>query len=266
MSTAVSTPHLRRHRRFHSAILPDDRDLVVYLPSEYGASTRRRFPVLYMQDGQNLFEGHEAYVKGEHWRLGETADREIAAGRVAPLIIVGVFHAGIRRIAEYTPTETKRLGGGLADLYGRFLVDELKPYIDRTYRTLRDDPMTGLGGSSMGSLASLYLGLKYPSVFSRLAVLSPSVWWDRRVILRYVRAAGRKPRPRIWLDMGTAEGPKALQDARLLRNGLLEAGWVEGDDLAYSEHEAARHSEAAWSVRVAPMLRYLFPTTRATAS
>jgi predicted alpha/beta superfamily hydrolase len=212
-----------------------------------------------MQDGQNLFEGQDAFVKGEYWRLGETADAEIAAGRVNALIIVGVHHTGPKRVTEYTPTETKRLGGGLADAYGRLLVDEVKPFIDRTYRTLADEAYTGLGGSSMGGLVSLYLGLKYPAVFSRLAVLSPSVWWDRRVILRHVRDAKPKPPLRIWLDMGTAEGPKALEDVRLLKAGLLRAGWIEGEDLAYSEHEGARHAETAWATRVGPMLRYLYP-------
>ncbi len=259
MSTSVSTPTLRRHRRFRSAVLPDERDLVIYLPPAYEATPNRRFPVLYMQDGQNLFEGRDAYVKGQYWRLGETADTEIAAHRVGPLIIVGVYHTGYQRVTEYTPTEAKRVGGGLADAYGQLLVDEVKPFVDATYRTVPDELNTGLGGSSLGGLVSLYLGLKYPSIFSRVAVLSPSVWWDRRVILRHVRAARPKPRLRIWLDMGTAEGRKALEDVRLLRDGLFSAGWVEGEDLAYSEHKGARHSETAWATRVAPMLRYLYP-------
>ena len=259
-SPAAPTSHiLRRHIDFPSAILPDQRDVVVYLPPEYDAQLERRFPVLYMQDGQNLFHGHESFVKGEYWQLAESAEAEILAGELEPLIIVGVHNAGRRRILEYTPTANKRIGGGSAGAYGRLLTEELKPFIDRTYRTRPEQPHTGLGGSSLGGLVTLYLGLQRSSVFGRLAVMSPSVWWDHRVILRHVRDARPKPPLRIWLDIGNAEGRQAVEDVRLLRRGLLKAGWVEGEDLAYSEHPGANHSERAWAARVGPMLRYLFP-------
>ncbi len=261
MPTPAAASHiLRRHVDFPSAILPDQRDVVVYLPSQYDSEPERRFPVLYMQDGQNLFDGHESFVKGEYWRLAESAEAAIAARQIAPLIIVGVHHAGPRRVVEYTPTANKRIGGGSAAAYGRLLVEELKPFIDQSYRTLPDRPDTGLGGSSLGGLVTLFLGLTHPTVFGRLAVVSPSVWWDRRVILKHVREARPKPETRIWLDVGTAEGWQALEDVRLLRHGLVKAGWIEGDDLSYSEHPEANHSERAWAARVGPMLRYLFPS------
>jgi len=261
MPTPAAASHiLRRHVDFPSAILPDQRDVVVYLPSQYDSEPERRFPVLYMQDGQNLFDGHESFVKGEYWRLAESAEAAIAARQIAPLIIVGVHHAGPRRVVEYTPTANKRIGGGSAAAYGRLLVEELKPFIDQSYRTLPDRPDTGLGGSSLGGLVTLFLGLTHPTVYGRLAVVSPSVWWDRRVILKHVREARPKPETRIWLDVGTAEGRQALEDVRLLRHGLVKAGWIEGDDLSYSEHPGANHSERAWAARVGPMLRYLFPS------
>lgn len=151
------------------------------------------------------------------------------------------------------------MGGGLADDYGRLIIEDLKPFIDRTYRTLPDRQHTGLGGSSLGGLVTLHLGFTHPEVFSRLAVLSPSVWWDRRAILTTVRQARSKPAARLWVDTGTAEGRRGLDDARLLKAALVGAGYVDGVDLHYAEFEGATHSEAAWAERVAPMLTWLFP-------
>jgi predicted alpha/beta superfamily hydrolase len=251
-------PHLERHERFRSTFLPDDRNIVIYLPPGYEAGGARRYPVLYMHDGQNLFDPQTAYQKGHHWQVGETADRLIDAGQLTPLIIVGIDNTGGRRIHEYTPTPDRKLGGGEAADYGRLIVEELKPLIDHTYPTQPDRLHTGMAGSSLGALVTLYLGLTRPDVFSRLGILSPSVWWERRTILRAVREAQPKPDLRLWVDMGTAEGRRGLADARALRTALVKKGWCEGDDLQYSEHEGATHSEASWAARVGPMLQYLF--------
>ncbi|MFP5380099.1 MAG: alpha/beta hydrolase, partial [Vicinamibacteria bacterium] len=169
-----------------------------------------------------------------------------------------INNTGVRRLHEYTPSADRKLGGGEADAYGRLVIEEVKPFIDQAYRTIPERRHTGIGGSSLGALVSLHLGLKHPEVFSRLALHSPSVWWDRRMILRAVRAARPKPDLRIWLDMGTAEGKRGLTDARALRTAFVRMGWREGGDLHYSEHEGATHSEAAWAERVGPMLGYLF--------
>ena len=149
--------------------------------------------------------------------------------------------------------------GGKADLYGRMIVEELKPMIDSRYRTLPDAHNTGIGGSSYGGLVALYLGLKYTEVFGKLAVLSPSVWWNNRVILRDVEALRSKPDTRIWLDCGTAEGPQVISDQKLLRDALLAKGWISSSDLKNEEVTGALHTQQAWARRVAPMLRFLFP-------
>src|SRR3984885_14432944 len=119
----------------------------------------------------------------------------------------------------------------------------------------------GMGGSSLGGLVTLYLGLRYPTVFSRLAVVSPSVWWRNREILKTVAALPQKPELRIWLDIGTKESTRALPDARALRDALIKKGWQLNETLAYFEAEGGEHTESAWAERVAPMLTFLFPAS-----
>ena len=254
----VTRSRLDRHPALPSRIFPRVRDVVVHVPAGYDDDPTRRYPVLYMHDGQNLFDPGTSFVPGQYWHLGEMADLLIDEGRVAPLLIVGVNHAVRDRIHEYTPTKDPRLGGGLGKAYGRLLVEEIKPYIDARYRTERGRESTGLGGSSLGALSTMFLGLRHADVFGRLAVMSPSVWWGRRAILRYVAKAAPRPATRIWLDMGTAESRNGLADARRLREALVKAGWREGVDLAYQEVEGGTHSELAWAHRVGDVLQYLF--------
>jgi predicted alpha/beta superfamily hydrolase len=265
MHVPTSALTLRHHAQFKSRFLPDARDITVFLPPGYEEDPDRRYPVLYMHDGQNLFEPHKAFQKGQHWRVGETASELIEAGRMAPLVIVGIANTGPRRIHEYTPTHDRRRGGGEAAEYGGLIVEELKPFVDRTYRTMTDPLHTGIGGSSLGALVSLYLALAHPDVFSRVAVLSPSVWWDRRAILRNVREARPKPRLRLWVDIGSREGRYHVDNAQLLKTGLVKAGWVEGDDLHFEVVKDGTHGEAAWAARVGRVLEWLYPPSLAAA-
>src|SRR5262249_25056827 len=152
-------------------------------------------------------------------------------------IIVGIYNVGNERVNEYTAAQDPKYeAGGKGDLYGRFLVEELKPFIDATYRTRMDATQTGLGGSSLGGLISLYLGLKYPTVFNRIAVVSPAVFWADNQIVHYTEDRSKKPPLRIWLDIGTKEGRDAkeaqatVDGARLLRKTLIAKGWEEGKD------------------------------------
>jgi predicted alpha/beta superfamily hydrolase len=254
----LSEAKLRRHEQFRSEFLEHDRDVLVWLPPGYEESDGA-YPVLYMHDGQNLFEPETAFQKGEHWRVGETATELIDKGRIEPLIIVGIYNTGEARVDEYTPTGDKKLGGGLAGDYGRMIIEELKPLVDRTYRTRPAAGQTGIAGSSLGGLASLHLGFTHPAVFTKIAALSPSVWWDRKAILKTIRESRSKPKLRLWIDMGTAEGRRGLDDARLLKAALVGLGFTEGRDLHYAEYEGATHSEQAWSERVGPMLEWLYP-------
>jgi predicted alpha/beta superfamily hydrolase len=252
------TGEFRYHENFPSALLNNHRTLIVYLPPGYDSAPARRYPALYLHDGQNVFDSATAFA-GQEWQVDETAQQLITAGEIEPLIIVGVYNTGEQRIDEYTTTrDERRQAGGRANLYGRFLVEEVKPFIDKRYRTLPGPETTALGGSSLGALVTLHLGLKYPQVFSKLLVMSPSVWWDKGVILREVEALRAKPTTRIWLDMGTREGHVALAQVRLLRDALTAQGWRLNADLHFLEARGARHTESAWAKRVAPALKFLF--------
>jgi predicted alpha/beta superfamily hydrolase len=255
----VSGPNLVKQERFPSRFLRNQRDLIIYLPPGYNEKPDRRFPVLYLHDGQNLFDGATAFIPGMDWHVGQTADQNIYEGRVEPLIIVGIYNAGKQRLQEYTPTRMPRLGGGRANRYARFLTEEVRPFLEQNYRLLGGMQNTGIGGSSLGGLVSLFLGLRMPQVFGKIAALSPSVWWNQRVILRFADAAPVDPRPRVWLDIGTREGPRIVEDVERFRDVLLRKGWRWEQDLHYERVIGAEHNEAAWAQRVGPFLQFLFP-------
>jgi predicted alpha/beta superfamily hydrolase len=256
------TEQIRIHENFGTGALVPPRKITVYLPPGYTEDEGRRYPVLYMHDGQNLFDPATA-VTGVPWAADEAAQIAIHEGRVEPLIIVGIDNAGPGRIDEYTPIKADRgkmrgHGGG-ADRYGRMIVEELKPFIDLEYRTKPEREFTGMGGSSLGALVTMYLGITHPEVFSRLAVMSPSAWWARNHIIREAaKLDGRIPL-RIWLDIGKREGSTIKHQVRALKEMLLANGWKTGQDLAYFEIPDARHDEAAWAARFGSVLAFLFP-------
>jgi predicted alpha/beta superfamily hydrolase len=256
----VSDGRLCKHENFRSRFLRNRRNLILYLPPGYYQQPQRRFPVLYLHDGQNLFDGATAYIRGQDWHIAQTADEEIGSGRVEPLIIVGIYNAGKSRIGEYTPTRMPKIGGGRADRYGKFLLDEVMPFVEREYRADGGAWRTGIGGSSLGGLVSLYLGLQRPDVFGKIAALSPSVWWNQRVIYQFAEKMAIESRPRIWLDIGTREGARIVEDVERYRDILLLRGWHHGADLHYERVEGAEHNEAAWARRVGPFLRFLYPS------
>jgi predicted alpha/beta superfamily hydrolase len=250
---------LEHIRGFHSEVLGNDRDITIYLPPGYNDRDDVRYPVLYMNDGQNLFEAERAFIPGQNWRLAEAADEKIGARTTRPMIIVGIDN-NESRIDEYTPThDVARKAGGKVDDYARMIIEELKPIVDARYRTYPDSSNTALGGSSLGGLATVYIGLTHPSVFGHLAVMSPSVWWDQRAIFSTLDHFGAPRRPRIWLDFGGREGVEGMTDARLLRDRLRMKGWRSDDELRYFEDRRADHSERAWAKRAPDVLEFLFP-------
>jgi predicted alpha/beta superfamily hydrolase len=230
------------------------REVQVWLPPGYGSDTARRYPVLYLHDGQNVFD-HEA--AGAEWQVDEAAERGVKGGELAPMIIVAVASTGAR-VLDYTPSAVSlggRQQGGGAALYARYLAEELKPLIDTRYATRPGREHTAVGGSSLGGLVSMWLLLHHAGTFGAGLVVSPSVWWGGGAILREVAAFARGPAPRIWLDMGGREGGPAVQGARDLRDALVQRGWPA----QYTEAPGEGHDEAAWARRVPAMLRFLYP-------
>ena len=194
----------------------------LYLPPSYASQPTRRYPVLYLQDGQNVFDEATAY-SGE-WGVDETLNQLATANSKAPAcIVVAVDNGGARRLDEYSPwvnPELKKGGEGAA--YTDFLALTLKPYIDGHYRTQPDASHTAIAGSSMGGLISLYAGLKYPQVFGRVGVFSPATWFAKDSLLRYEQR--HQPAPlssRFYFVAGPAESETMLPLMTAARQALL---------------------------------------------
>ncbi len=242
----------------------------VYLPPGYDEEPERRYPVLYLLDGQNVFDAATSF-SGE-WRADETLEREIPAGRVAPLLVVAIDNAGAGRMREYTPWDERpggRRGGGAGEFLDA-LLGVLKPEVDRRWRTLTDPEHTAIGGSSLGGLFAAWALAERPDAFGSAAVFSPALGWGPgRLAERVARArlAGR----RVWLDVGTAEGPPAregeaepplVRAVRDLAAAFRRAG-VRERDLALTIAPGARHHESAWAARLPDALAFLFPAPAA---
>jgi predicted alpha/beta superfamily hydrolase len=238
-SFKVWSPQLRNHRTVD-----------VYLPPSYGEG-RRRYPAVYMQDGQNLADPNVAFA-GNTWGL-EDGLAWLAERGIEP-IMVGVWN-NESRLAEYSPFPDPKHGGGDGDRYARFLIETLKPRIDAEFRTRKDRDSTAIGGSSMGGLISLYTFLRRPSPFGRVLVMSPSIWFGNAQILALVERA-RTTRGKLYLDVGTAEGTQTLTQARAL-NRLLRRKGYRRENLWYRESERGRHTEADWAWRWPQALEFL---------
>jgi predicted alpha/beta superfamily hydrolase len=251
------------------------REVDIYLPRSYRTDVERRYPVVYMHDGQNLSEPSTAFAGT--WDLEATLARLDARGFEA--IVVGVHHAGDERIVEYSPFPDEKHDGGEADAYLAFLAETLKPRVDRLFRTSPHRAATSVLGSSMGGLVSLYAYFRYPSVFGRAGAMSPSVWFGRAALLDFV-AEAKSPRGRIYVDVGALEGATTLRDARRLGRLLVKKGFVRdrrsrrprrpyaGPErrasradararLRYVEDAGGRHHEAAWARRLEGALAFL---------
>ena len=230
--TSESTPiptrvgSLDHYPGVRARFLSHTHDLIVCVPPEYELAPDRHFPVLYLHDGQNVFDDFPMSPFGVQWGVDTTARALIHANVIEPIILVAIGNAGRDRIDEFTPTrDSVHDAGGLADRYGQMLVYEIKPFIDKRYRTLRGPSDTGLAGSSLGGLLTLHMGLTHSAIFGKLALLSPSVWWDDRWIVRQlnVEVDARRPMLSIWLDVGTGE-QRMLKGTRLLHRVLLRKG------------------------------------------
>lgn len=229
---------------FWSPQLQNIRDVLVYLPPSY-AETDRHYPVIYMHDGQNLFDRATGFA-GQEWEVDETM--QVLAEEGLEAIIVGLANTP-QRITEYNPFLQHR--GGQGEAYLEFIIDTVKPLVDRDFRTLPDREHTGILGSSMGGLISLYGFFHRPDVFGFAGVMSPSLWLGGGAIYSFINARDFVP-GKLYLDNGTREN-----SARMLNAVLIEKGYIPDENLLYVVEQDAEHNEAAWARRLPDALRFL---------
>ena len=237
-------------RQVASPQLDNRRDLLVYLPPawERGAD----FPVVYMHDGQNLFDRSTSYA-GE-WEVDKTLDA--AAGGGLEVIVVGIPNMGPARLDEYSPFPDPRHGGGRGDAYLDFIVETVKPLVERDFPVRVGVENTGIGGSSMGGLISLYGFLQRPATFGFACAMSPSLWFGGRAIFEQI-ADLEAPHGRLYIDIGTGENPAAVTDARRLLEALVRKGYRRGHDLRFVFDRGGRHHEEDWGKRLGVALEFL---------
>lgn len=227
------------------------RDILVWLPPDYDTHLNERYPVLYMQDGQNLFDPVTSAF-GVDWQIDETADSLIRSGYMNPIIIVGLANTGWRS-SEYSDNDT-----GYA--YMKFVVGKIKPFIDSTYRTLPDPGNTAVGGSSLGGLISFMLAWNYPEVFSMTLCISPALKVYKIDYVKYVNEyKGIHKQLKFYFDAGINSPDSLLiPGTRQMISALEKQGYKEGKDILWYADKEGVHSEASWAKRVWRPLLFFF--------
>jgi predicted alpha/beta superfamily hydrolase len=217
----------------------------VYLPYNYGTTTKK-FPVVYMHDAQNLFDNATAYA-GE-WRIDETLD-----SLKAQAIVIAVEHGNEKRIGELTPYENEQYGGGNADAYLDFIVKTLKPYVDKNYRTKHSRANTVIFGSSLGGLASYYALLKYPDVFGKAGVFSPSLWFSNTIY--QLTGSIQKVKGKLYIMAGDSESEQMVPDVERMK--VLLNSKISKHNLFIKIVEGGKHNEALWGKEFAQAYLWL---------
>jgi len=247
------TGNVKYHRNFEGKdLLP--RDIIVLLPSSYDSLKSKYYPVLYMHDGQNIIDPATSSF-GIDWQIDETADSLIRLDEIKEIIVVGIYNTSNRSL-EYSNGDTGKV-------YMDFIVNNLKPFIDKNYRTKQDKENTAVAGSSLGGLISFMLVWEYSNVFSKAACLSPAFKYKKYPDLDYVtpveKYSGEKKQIKLYIDNGGLGVDSLLQPGvSNMIKALYNKGFVNGEDLIYKIYPEAEHNEKAWSERVAKFLRYFF--------
>jgi alpha-glucosidase len=224
----------------------------VYLPPNYETSTEN-YPVIYMHDGQNLFDVKTAYA-GE-WNVDENLNTLFEKTNKG-FIVVGIENAGEERINEYTPWPHEKYGGGKGAIYIQFIVNTLKPFIDQNYRTKPQQKYTGLMGSSLGGLISYYGGLKYPNTFGKIGALSTSFWFSNEVE-NFTQENGNIKNVKMYLLVGGNEGEGMVEDTQKFEHLLLNTGF-KSKNLTSKIVEEGKHNEAFWQSEFLEIIKWLY--------
>jgi len=224
----------------------------VYLPPDYD-SNNKSYPVLYMQDGQNLFDANTSY--SQEWEVDESLNELFTNGDEG-VIVVGIDNGGEKRIDEYSPWLNSQYGGGEGDAYVNFIVETLKPYIDTNFRTKPDRLNTGIMGSSMGALISFYAAMEHQDVFSKAGIFSPSFWFSDQVY-DHVETKGKNYDMNIFLLGGGQESAGLLQDMNNMVTTLYNAGFEESE-IKLVTHQEGQHSEWYWRREFPNSYEWLF--------
>lgn len=268
---AVTKPlaggELRLHE-FASRIFRNQRFLRVWLPAGYDQpeNAAHRYPVFYLNDGQNLFESSTSFT-GIEWRVGETASRMIEQKLIPPMIFVGIDNAREERLKEYVPYRSVNppVLRPRGDKFPEFLLREAMPFLEKRYRIARGPENTALGGSSLGGLMTLYVVLAMPGVFGYALLESPSLWVANRKILRECRGFRSWPQ-KVFLGVGTREVGRddkdlqTVENVRELQRILLRSG-LDEHRLRVEIADGATHSEGAWAARFPDALQFFFGKT-----
>jgi predicted alpha/beta superfamily hydrolase len=220
------------------------REVQVAAPPGWDPVTGPALPVLYLQDGQNLFDPATSYAG--HWGVLETLAE---LGGAHPMLVVGVPNLGVGRLKEYSPFDDAIRGVGEGVGYLNWLRTVVKPLVDESCATLPEREHTGVGGSSMGGLFAIYAVLGGAASFGAAVVMSPALWYADGAVFRWLR---RQPGPvgQIHLDVGLLEGEDTVFDARRMHDLLLDRGWTLGTSLHYDEDVEGDHDEASWARRL----------------
>ena len=247
-----------------SRYLQAPRRITVLRPRRRRVSSGSPYPVLYLNDGQNLFDAARAFG-GVPWNVQETVNALVRKREIPNLLVVGIDHGGVMRNREYLPVEDERNPYSTeprGQQYADFVTRELMPFIERNYLAARGAANTGFGGSSYGAIAALYTALVNPGKFGRLLIESPSLYVGNRYLLRQARLAERWP-SRVYLGVGTAETNRADWNEETVANvrrleEVLRANGLGPRRLKVVVDDGAPHSERAWARRLPDALRFLF--------
>lgn len=230
------------------------RRIWVCLPPDYQSNPARRYPVIYLHDGQNLFDAATSF-SGE-WKVDEALASLAQQPGWEPIIAVGIDNGGGERINELTPFRNPTYGGGQGELYGRDVVESVKPLIDSLFRTKPDRQNTAVGGSSLGGIETLYMGYAWPQVFSKQLVFSPSLWYSDS-LQNFLYSQPQPSDVRIHLLAGTNESANMVAQTNDFYNGLISAGFPAAN-ISKNIVTGGTHSEGFWSQHVKSGLEFLF--------